>query len=628
MQRKNLALAPTKHFNTLLKNDVKRSVYDANVILSSAVDRIKACDFVEFSSLLGDQDASVCYTALVAHRISSKFSFGDSVVDTKAVAFKKYVDFEETHCKHISESYDFWGPTNAHLKLRLSASLLRKWFRNFDFDLKDCMIEFTPGETFISSKGMTSIASKLSDLNHWTTTYSSLDLTCMLIYNNAGLKRAAREHIGHVSRPERRVLFSRFRGSDDVGFCVFKELLISRVLTFVSGARASSVPKNTETDRFINVEAMFPMMLQRIIAATLRRILSRVGNGLSNQTVNNLSAQDLHGLLIKFDHFATIDFSNASDSVLTDVIAQIFPRSVCNALVSTRSQIVDFGDFEVTPYKLSSMGNGFTFEVMTVLLYAVVSVFTPFGRVYGDDVILPNDCTEGFIKACELIGFQVNGKKSFINSRFRESCGSFYHDDAGYLRSFDIRSVSSVSDIITTCNKLFMVLNNDHTQLLDLRLVSILSQARTDLLLLIPVLQKGVVPLTDSMRLQNLSLYAFDSNCHKKHSKNAIARTLWRDAIDVFDDPSVKSELTTSVVVLVPRWKPDRVKNVSRKVLFLCAIFSGRSVVPTIKGSGKWVLIPYLVTETGRMLQVNSRSHSINSTFSSRKDLSDRSWEV
>ena len=110
---------------------------------------------------------------------------------------------------------------------------------------------------------------------------------------------------------------------------MFSQLLKNHVFTVVDGARGSSVPKNNETDRFINVEPLFNMILQRIIAAELRKVLHFYGNSLENQINGNyeISAQDVHKIMIANNLFATIDFSNASDSVILQVVQQLVPAS-------------------------------------------------------------------------------------------------------------------------------------------------------------------------------------------------------------------------------------------------------------------------------------------------------------
>jgi hypothetical protein len=81
------------------------------------------------------------------------------------------------------------------------------------------------------------------------------------------------------------------------------------------------------------------------------------------------------------------------------------------------------------------MGNGFTFELQSLLFYAaVLTVFDLFPsigkdrrcRVYGDDIILPTAYAGIFVEFLSWLGFTTNPDKSFVDGPFRESCGKHY----------------------------------------------------------------------------------------------------------------------------------------------------------------------------------------------------------
>lgn len=46
--------------------------------------------------------------------------------------------------------------------------------------------------------------------------------------------------------------------------------------------------------------------------------------------------------------------------------------------------------------------------------------------IYGDDINLPKDVARSFVKCSPEYDIEINRQKSFIESRFRESCGPFY----------------------------------------------------------------------------------------------------------------------------------------------------------------------------------------------------------
>jgi hypothetical protein len=80
------------------------------------------------------------------------------------------------------------------------------------------------------------------------------------------------------------------------------------------------------------------------------------------------------------------------------------------------------------------MGNGFTFQLESLIFYTVASCCADYLSVssadvsaYGDDVILPSVCYGLFSEMMTFYGFRVNSKKSHFDSLFRESCGSHFY---------------------------------------------------------------------------------------------------------------------------------------------------------------------------------------------------------
>jgi hypothetical protein len=70
------------------------------------------------------------------------------------------------------------------------------------------------------------------------------------------------------------------------------------------------------------------------------------------------------------------------------------------------------------------MGNGFTFELESLLFYALCSAVTNNVSVYGDDIIVPTSSVEEVINLLNDCGFELNLSKSYFTGYFRESCGA------------------------------------------------------------------------------------------------------------------------------------------------------------------------------------------------------------
>ena len=197
------------------------------------------------------------------------------------------------------------------------------------------------------------------------------------------------------------------------------------------GNEVVTVPKNSKTDRVIAIEPGINLWFQKSIGTMLRRRLLREGIDLNSQLRN----QQLAYQGSKSDRLATVDFSSASDSIARELVREVLPPrwySLCDA---TRSKIGCLDGTKFQWNKFSSMGNGFTFELESLIFYAAaVSVCEHLHQpvddisVYGDDVIIPRDAYQLFSSFCAFLGFTVNPKKSFSSGYFRESCGSHYFD--------------------------------------------------------------------------------------------------------------------------------------------------------------------------------------------------------
>jgi hypothetical protein len=199
----------------------------------------------------------------------------------------------------------------------------------------------------------------------------------------------------------------------------------------VSGNRFTTVPKDCTKDRGIAVEPSINVFYQLSIGKLIRSRLSRVG-------VNLLEGQDIHrrlaGEASTEGHLATLDLSNASDTICKNLVEFLLPRRWFDVLNDLRSPKTLFkGEFHLLE-KFSSMGNGFTFELETLIFYSLVTacceltVEDPFVSAYGDDLIFPTSCSKDVIAFLELSGFSVNTRKSFTDGRFRESCGGDFFD--------------------------------------------------------------------------------------------------------------------------------------------------------------------------------------------------------
>lgn len=229
-----------------------------------------------------------------------------------------------------------------------------------------------------------------------------------------------------------------------------------RDFTLVRGNSMFTVPKSTVIDRCACKEPDYNMYAQKSVGDYLRRCLLRAGINLNDQSVNQRLAKSgsIEGNL------ATVDLSSASDSVTTQLVLRLLPDDWFHLMNDLRSPETEIdGEWHLNEM-FSSMGNGFTFELESLLFWALARAVAYHlcmkGRisVYGDDIICPNGMFDALQVTLEFFGFKVNPKKSFSSGPFRESCGKHWH--AGWdVTPFYVKKVPiDVSDWCHLLNSL------------------------------------------------------------------------------------------------------------------------------------------------------------------------------
>lgn len=210
--------------------------------------------------------------------------------------------------------------------------------------------------------------------------------------------------------------------------------------TVVEGSKLSSVPKQKDTDRIICIEPNLNMFYQLGLGRVLEDILLKeCGISLSDQPDKNRALAQIGS---ERGRFATLDLRSASDTISWSLVREVFPKGLVTLLEILRSPSTKLPDgSKATLHMVSSMGNGFTFPLQTMLFAAVVfavynlkgsRIETP-GRfrlgnygVFGDDIIVHTEMYDDMLDALDIFGFEVNTQKSFSQGPFRESCGCDY----------------------------------------------------------------------------------------------------------------------------------------------------------------------------------------------------------
>lgn len=193
----------------------------------------------------------------------------------------------------------------------------------------------------------------------------------------------------------------------------------------VKGNRFTTVPKDAKKDRGICVEPLLNTYVQKGIGAVIRNRLASFGIDLNVQSEVN---SDLASKAYRCQ-LATIDLEAASDSVSLEVVRELLPPRWFELLSLARCNFTLIDGEYVELEKFSSMGNAYTFELESLLFWAIVRAVVPSSEhtmcsVFGDDIIVPQAHASELVDTLNFFGFKVNASKSFLAGSFFESCGT------------------------------------------------------------------------------------------------------------------------------------------------------------------------------------------------------------
>lgn len=239
------------------------------------------------------------------------------------------------------------------------------------------------------------------------------------------------------------------------GYCLERFGCEENFFKVVPGNGLFTVPKNSEIDRAACKEPDMNMYAQKACGGFIRRRLRAVGIDLNDQTRN----QELARLGSLDGSLATIDLSSASDSISDRLVWSLLPPHIYSFLDVIRSHRAVLPDGTTRRWGLfSTMGNGFTFELETLLFWSIAKACALLAgntgtiSIYGDDIIVPSEIAESVINALEAFGFIPNRKKTFTTGFFRESCGAHYY------RGIDVKPFY-IRQPITGLRELLHILN-------------------------------------------------------------------------------------------------------------------------------------------------------------------------
>lgn len=240
---------------------------------------------------------------------------------------------------------------------------------------------------------------------------------------------------------------------DDVGLCC----LLDSEFSIHDSGRFTTVPKDWKSERGIDVQPTLNIFLQKGVGQVIRRRLKRVGVDLDDQSRNQILAS-----LAQRAGLATIDLAQASDSLCFELVRYLLPPDWFRILRDFRAPSVEIEGSVVHLEKFSAMGNGYTFELESLIFWSLCEALrerfsltdTPLG-IYGDDIIIDARLSGALIALFKEVGFSVNVDKTFTEGRFYESCGKHYFDGVDVTPPYQKEVISDLPSAIRSANRLF-----------------------------------------------------------------------------------------------------------------------------------------------------------------------------
>lgn len=240
----------------------------------------------------------------------------------------------------------------------------------------------------------------------------------------------------------------------------------------VHGNKVTTVPKSWKTNRTIAIEPDWNMFFQKGVGSLIRSRLQRFGL-LKPDAQYRARSMAKRGSVD--GSLSTLDLSAASDLVSIAVCEMLLPDDWFKVLTDLRSEVgyaaAINGGQPLTYGKMSSMGNGFTFELETLIFYALASAVSGLGNddvhVYGDDIICPSEDSADLAILLFECGFWLNEDKSFTSGPFRESCGGHYYAGVDVTPFYFRRLPQHAAELCVTANAILKWCANQSWSELD-----------------------------------------------------------------------------------------------------------------------------------------------------------------
>lgn len=187
----------------------------------------------------------------------------------------------------------------------------------------------------------------------------------------------------------------------------------------------TTVPKTYKQARGICIGQHGNIVVQLAYGALLRRKFKKC--------IDLDFAADFHRHLVekKWREIATIDLRSASQMIARRAVQAVWPEQWLSVMDDLREEYTLLPDGTKNYNQhYSAMGNGFTFEMESILFYSIAKAAMlnagmkwTYLSVFGDDIIVDKECGPIVVQALKEFGFIPNDEKTYLDGPFKESCG-------------------------------------------------------------------------------------------------------------------------------------------------------------------------------------------------------------
>lgn len=359
----------------------------------------------KFNYHLAD-NADDAFYARIIHALFAKQEWYDLGIDAQAVAEKKFWD-AEAHCERVNATLTLESLPSDVLRVVIAARRKIRGVLGRVPSIDSLEFSFGPGAT-------TSVKSREAN--------AKAKLSASLACSEELLPR-----VGAFLAEVPLWVWSASGLGDKLTMSSDTEELIMFPWIEIHHGKLTYVPKDARSMRPIVVEPTLNGFFQKGVGDYLKkRMLQRAGVNLLDQSVNQ-------GLAYRGSvdgSFATIDLSSASDTVSLGVARLLLPEEWFDFLLGLTTGKVQIGADVRELHKFSSMGNGFTFELESLLFWAIAKAASELLKVesqvsvFGDDIIVDSQAYNLVAECLSALGFFLNQEKSYASGPFRESCGA------------------------------------------------------------------------------------------------------------------------------------------------------------------------------------------------------------